>query len=159
MHCYLLAEFSEQPCSINWGAVQSLDQLQPASIFRVVPSRLKPSYCNSQTPVVTITAGEVLRRIQGPDQLHTKKALGDFLGLSKGDPRKKTEGKCFPSIHIHFRLRYFLQATQHLAAMALSQPPPQHSISPWQQKVTSISSMVLSTSTSILDQWWVETQP
>ena len=46
----------------------------------------------------------------------------------------------------------FHQAIQHLAAMALSQPPPEHSISPIQQKMASTSSKVLSTFTSAIVQ-------
>ena len=41
----------------------------------------------------------------------------------------------------------FPQTTQHLASMALSQPPPEQSISLKYQKVASTSSMALSTST------------
>ena len=43
----------------------------------------------------------------------------------------------------------FIQAVQHLVPMALSQPPPEHSMSPRYLKVASTSSMGPSTSSSV----------
>ena len=58
------------------------------------------------------------------------------------------------------RFLNFPQATPHLAAMSVSQPPPVHSKSLREQNVASISSMVLSTSTSVwVRHLWAETHP